>query len=173
MGRDLTALVKGTQQGNAKDAKELVEATQTRLYRFCLLLTGDRPQAEDILQEAYLKAFSAIHTLSQPEAFWGWIFQISRNLFLDSIRSAKPTVSILDHSELEAESPDLAYTITVHQVLSRFESEDRLLLMLVDLEKFTYREAGAALGISEDAVRSRLFRLRKDFLEIWQKLETK
>ncbi len=57
----------------------------------------------------------------------------------------------------------------MQKVLSQFEPEERYLLILVEVEGRSYKEAADILEVSEDAVRSRLFRLRQSFLEKWQK----
>jgi RNA polymerase sigma-70 factor (ECF subfamily) len=168
VGKDL---IDAAKSGDTKAWRELIEATQNRLFRFCLVLCGDPVKAEDLCQEAFLKTFDKLSKLEKPDSFMDWLFRMTRNLYIDQYRVRKET------EELPAEeggaAPQIAEHIAVHQTLSQFEPDDRYLLMLVDMEEYSYKEAGEVLGISEDAVRSRLFRLRKLFVEKYGDPETK
>lgn len=167
MGRDLKDLVTEAVAGDAKAVRQLVEATEKRLFKFCFVLCGDRARAEDLAQEAYLKTLANLKNLKKPEAFMDWLFQVTRNLYIDEVRKWKETTDDLD--SVEAPPSDFADAIAVHQTLSQFEAEDRWLLVLVDMEDYSYREAADILGISEDTVRTRLFRIRKTFVEKFKK----
>lgn len=164
-------LVEAAKGGDRRAWKDLIEATQGRLYRFCLVLCGDPAQAEDLCQQVYLKVYTNLHKLQKNDSFMDWLFRSTRNLFIDELRAKREQpVEVTDDMMTGGEiSPHLE----VHQVLSQFKTEDRLLLVLVDMEEHSYKDAGLILGISEDAVRSRVFRLRKEFLEKWQGRETK
>jgi RNA polymerase sigma factor (sigma-70 family) len=81
-------------------------------------------------------------------------------------------------TSLENENPevlgiddrDFAQLLAIQQVLSHFEPDDRWLLLMVDLEGQTYKEAAQALRVTEDTVRTRIFRLRQKFAEIMSKV---
>lgn len=167
MGRPLKELVEAAAAGDPKAVRELVEATQGRIFKFCLVLCGDAARAEDLAQDAYLKALANLKSLKKPEAFIDWLFRLTRHLYIDEVRKQKETVAELD--DIPDTKPEHSDVIAVHQTLSQFEPDDRWLLVLVDLEDYSYKEAGDILGISEDAVRTRLFRLRKAFIEKFKK----
>jgi RNA polymerase sigma-70 factor (ECF subfamily) len=165
-------LVEAAQKGDMKAWRALIEATQSRLYRFCLVLCGDPVRAEDLCQDAYLKTFDQLAKVTKPESFIDWLFRMTKNLYIDSYRRTRETpIEIAD--DRIASTGELSEHLAVHQVLSQFEPPDRLLLILVDMEEYSYAEAAGLMGISEDAVRSRLFRLRQEFSKKWQNLETK
>lgn len=175
MGRDLADTVTAAAAGDQAAVKQLVEAVQNRLYKFCLVLYGDPSRAEDLSQEALLKALGSLNKLKQPAAFMDWLFRMTRNIYIDEVRRRRredPTENeILDQHA--AHTPEVADILAVHRVLSHFEAEDRWLLVLVDMEDYSYGAAAEVLGISESAVKSRLFRLRKEFVEKWNARATK
>jgi RNA polymerase sigma-70 factor (ECF subfamily) len=163
-------LIEAARSGDPEALRVLIEATQSRLYRFCLILCGDPVRAEDLCQDAYVKTFDSLKNLKEPNAFIDWLFRLTRNLYIDGVRKAREQVELSeDDVSIHGE---LAEPLAVHQILSQFDPEDRWLLLLVDMEGYSYGEAAKWLGISEDAVRSRLFRLRKEFLRKWQGRET-
>jgi RNA polymerase sigma-70 factor (ECF subfamily) len=165
-------LIESAQKGDMKAWRALVEATQSRLYRFCLVMCGDAVRAEDLCQDAYIKAFSHLSKITKPESFVDWLFRVTKNLYIDSYRRDREIPSAVSEEEM-ATSGELSEHLAVHEVLSHFEPEDRLLLILIDMEEYSYAEAAQLMAISEDAVRSRIFRLRQEFLKKWQSPETK
>jgi RNA polymerase sigma-70 factor (ECF subfamily) len=172
MGRVLNQeLIEAAKRGDQKALRALVEATQSRLFRFSLVLCGNAARAEDLCQDVYIKMFDNLAKVDQPEAFMSWLFRLTRNLYIDQTRKWSEEPASVEAPETAA--PENAEYFAVHEILSRFEPDDRWLLTLVDMEGYSYREAGDLLGVSEDTVRSRLFRLRKEFLEKWRGSETK
>lgn len=172
MGRPLGKdLIDAAKAGDTKAWRELIEATQNRLYKFCLVLCGDPVRAEDLCQDAFLKTFDKLSKLENPDSFVDWLFRMTKNLYIDGLRSRRETEPLPD-DEVQSH-PQLAEHLAVHETLSQFEPEDRYLLLLVDMEEYSYREAADVLGITEDSVRSRLFRLRKAFVEKFTAGETK
>ena len=167
----ISELVAKAAKGDRAAFGDLIEATQNRLFRFAITLCGDRNLAEDLCQEAFIKAHGNLSSLSNPNAFVDWLFQITKNLYLDLCRSKSSKMASLDDeengimAEAASEGGDMGDILAIRKALSQFEPEDRCLLVLVDLEERTYQEAAEILGITEDAVRTRLFRLRKAFIE--------
>lgn len=173
MGRLLDKnIVINARGGDPKAVRALVEATQTRLFKFCLVLTGDKARAEDLTQETLVKALDSLHKLNKPEAFIDWLFRIARNQMIDEARRHHETPTAPEDLDEPSTGPMAEY-LSVHETLSQFEPEDRHLILLIDMEEYTYKEAADALGLTEDTVRSRIFRLRKEFAEKWQARETK
>ncbi|HUP57079.1 MAG TPA: RNA polymerase sigma factor [Bdellovibrionota bacterium] len=159
-------------RGDGPGLVALVDAVQPRLYRFCMFLTGDRQRAEDLCQESLVKAIENLAKLREPGQFLSWLFKMAKNEFLDQKRSARnresETIDDLTGEEgIRSDAlkldPNQQTLAEVHEALSRLESEDRLLLILVDMEERSYAEAAEIIGITEAALRSRLHRARKEF----------
>ena len=165
-------LIAAAQKGDIVAWRRLIESSQSRLFRFCVVLCGDPLRAEDLCQEAFLRAFASLDQLKDSQSFMDWLFRMTRNLFIDGLRKAREIPTTAEAVE-ESAGPEFQEHLAVHQTLSQFEPEDRLLLLLVDMEGHSYGEAAEILGATEAAVRSRLFRLRREFLEKWRGGETK
>ena len=163
------AKVHRAKTGDRAAANDLIQSAQDRVYRFCLRLTSNPTTAEDILQESLIQALQNLDKLREPGAFLSWVFQIARNCFLGQIRKRKNEVQGVSSEELEAipdhNSTNLDDRILVGQGLDELEPDDRAILLLVDSEGLSYREVADMVGVSENALRSRLHRARQRFLK--------
>ncbi len=77
-------------KGNQDAFEEIVTLFQHRLYQVCYRMLGNAQEAEDIAQEAFVRAYINIHTFDQKRKFSTWLFRIATNLCIDRIRKKKP-----------------------------------------------------------------------------------
>jgi len=160
------------------------------LYRLAVKLTGDRTAAEDLVQEAYLKALTAFATLRDPGRVKPWLFQILSRLVADSHRGEGrgiPAVSVEDLDtfslyDLVWEEDPMPYSDHLHDdFLAQFHDEEvraallalprayRVPLVLVYTEELSYQELAETLGCPVGTVMSRLHRGRKILeRELWE-----
>lgn len=149
----------------------LIDLTQNHLFRFCYYLCGNKNLAEDLCQDTYVKVFENIKSIKEDSSFQAWLFKTARNHFLDHVKSPKNTKTkgIEDVINDIAGSDNHHIVLEVRQCLLQLDQDDRALLLMVDLEGLTYEEAAQALNISLEALKSRVFRARKAFLEKYEK----
>lgn len=147
------------------------------VYRFALSLTRDESDADDVVQDTYLRAYRSWHTYMPGSDCRRWLFTICRNVFLRSRERARPTVE-LDATELDAVAVGSLYTAVVRDsfddvfarldlapaisnALAKIPEPFRSTLIIVDVEDQSYESAAEVLGVPIGTVRSRLFRGRR------------
>lgn len=147
------------------------------VYRFARSLTRDESDAEDVVQETYLRAFRSWKTFQEGTDIRRWLFTIARNVFLRSREKAQREVTLDDDG---AEAVDAAQANEVwlrrgldpilasadlgpaiREALDAIPETFRSAVVLVDLEDQSYEDAAEVLGVPIGTVRSRLFRGRK------------
>lgn len=152
------------------------------VYRFAVSLTRDPTQAEDLVQETYLRAFRSWQTFQPGSDARRWLFTICRNAFLRSLERERHHVST-DDGDLDALSAmqyhanmvgdgtdealarvDLAPALT--RAIAQLNEPFRSAVVLVDVEGQSYEEASEVLGVPIGTVRSRLFRGRRHLQEM-------
>lgn len=160
------------------------------LYRFAVRLTGNGTAAEDLVQETYLKAFTAFPSLRDPVRVRSWLFQILSRLVIDHHRSTRREVPMPSPDELDRfslydliwEEDPMPYSDRLHDdFLARFRDEDvraallalpdvyRVPLVLLYSEEMSYRELAYVLHCPAGTVMSRLHRGRKILeRELWE-----
>lgn len=147
------------------------------VYRFALSLTRDAADADDVVQETFLRAYRSWHTFQPGSDARRWLFTITRNVFLRARERERRHVDLED-GDLEALNTFAAHGQLVRdgsdQILSRIDLAPALrraldeldepfksAVLLVDLEDQSYEAASQILGVPIGTVRSRLFRGRR------------
>ena len=170
-------LVAAARTGDAAAFEELVNRYEGKIFRLTRNITGNREDAEDAMQDAFLKAYTHLLDFKGDSRFYTWLVRIAANEALMRLRKRRPGQFSLDEPiegesdlmprELEEwrPSPEQDYAQTemqniVSDVIDRLEPEYRLVFLLRDFEELSTQETADALGISVPAVKSRLLRAR-------------
>jgi RNA polymerase sigma-70 factor (ECF subfamily) len=164
---DLVKYVLRAQKGDERAISILVEQSQDRLMRFCMYLLGNEELAKDLCQETFIRAMEYLPSLKDPAAYTSWLLKMAKNLFLNQVKSQKSSESVpleeVPDLSLLAELPDQDVVLHIQNALAQLAPEERLLILLVDMEEHTYLEAAEIIGISESDVRNQLHRIRRIF----------
>ena len=146
------------------------------LYNFACWLTQNRQEAEDLVQETYLKALKGFGSFRAGSNFRAWMYRILQNTFLTSRSGlqAKMTEPLEDEAEAayvaSSDTPEaalLAYADrqAVEDALDRLPAIYREVILLCDLEEMSYADIAETVGIPIGTVMSRLSRARKALRE--------
>ncbi|MFI5229328.1 MAG: sigma-70 family RNA polymerase sigma factor [Gemmatimonadales bacterium] len=147
------------------------------VYRFALSLTRDESDADDVVQDTFLRAYRSWHTYMPGSDCRRWLFTICRNVFLRSRERARPTVE-LDATDVDAAAAGSVYATAAREgfedifsrldlapaisdALDKVPEPFRSALIIVDVEDQSYESAAEMLGVPIGTVRSRLFRGRR------------
>jgi RNA polymerase sigma-70 factor, ECF subfamily len=127
-------------------------------------LLGDRDLMDDVLQEAYVKAFKGLPRFRGEAKLGTWLYRIAYNACLDELRRARRSDDLPLTAELPGTSPDpgevAAGREDLARALSALPHDERAAVLLVDAQGFDYRQAARVLGVPEGTVASRLNRAR-------------
>jgi RNA polymerase sigma factor (sigma-70 family) len=157
----------------SSDFEELAVPLLSSVYNFARWLTRNEEDAEDLLQESYMRALRSFDTFEPGSNFRAWLFRILKNNFLDSRVSAQHRHAILCNveepiTELQSDYLD-PYAIVIYRAelcaaraaILQLPVVFREVMVLCDLEEVSYREAADTLSIPIGTVMSRLARARK------------
>lgn len=147
------------------------------MYNFAYKLALDEENAKDLVQETYLKAFRFINSFQQGTNAKAWLFRILKNTFINEYRRISKQPAKVDYNEVENlyNSDDVQADITIDlrsetmqnklgdevtNALNNLAVDFRIIIILCDIEGFTYEEMAKILDIPIGTVRSRLHRAR-------------
>jgi RNA polymerase sigma-70 factor (ECF subfamily) len=167
---DDARLIAATLAGDTAAFGRLVGLYQDRLYNSLVRLVGD--DADDIVQDALVQAYTKLNTFRGNSAFYTWLYRIAFNLAMSHARRSKKPVSLdglkagwgsepTDHQP----APDAGLqrredVELVHSALERLTTEYRTILVLREIDGCHYDEIADILDLPVGTVRSRLFRAR-------------
>ena len=167
------ALVARAQDGGRRAFSELVRRYQAVIYRSCYRILGDREDAKDASQEAFIRAYRKLHTFRGNSAFKTWMLRVAMNVSLNE--RARRKLSRADAASAEAipdpEAPEAEFmrsevVAQTQKALQLVQSKHRAAVVLRDLEGLTYQETAEALEIAEGTARSWVHRGRKQLKEL-------
>lgn len=137
------------------------------LRRYAYALTGNRQQADELVQDCYLRACSRFHLWRSDNKLRPWLFTIMHNLYVNWIRNnARRTdvMSLEDHEQnmsVKAQQEGVVAVAQLTAQLQQLPPEQRELLLMVSLEGLSYKEVAGIMKIPMGTVMSRLGRARE------------
>lgn len=166
-------LVARVLNGEQEAFAELVEAYQTAVFNLTYRMLGNRGEAEDATQEAFLRAYQHIKRYDPSRPFKTWVMSIASNYCIDRLRKRRLTWLSIDeplppHPALNSDTPDPeAATVTnereaaMQELLAELAPDYRAAVVLKYWYDMSYTEIAEALDTTESAIKSRLFRARQ------------
>ena len=184
-GDNEAALVASAKGGNLRSFEELVQRYERKIFRLAQNITQNHEDAQDVVQDAFLKAFSHLDNFQGDSRFYTWLVRIAVNEALMKLRKRRPgQVSLDDNIETEDDvmprevedwgpTPEQRYAQSeLHRILNEaigsLDAGLRIVFQLRDVEEFSTEETAQTLRLSIPAVKSRLLRAR---LKLRQKLD--
>ena len=180
-------LISRALEGDRSAFAELVLRNQDRLFASMMQVTGSPEESEEVVQDAFIRAFVKLDTFQQNSQFFTWLYRIAFNSALTRRRRKKARIS-LDHARENngLEISDVSESVDepmlrdervrmVRQAMTQLTDEHRDILTLREMEENSYEEIAQILEISIGTVRSRLSRARKQLkltLESMQREES-
>jgi len=173
---ELAAVAARARAGEREAFRELIELTTPRIYRLALRVLGDPDEADDVVQETYIRAWGRLEELRDPAAVMGWLSRVARNAARDRLRWWKRRkresfdeagaplarlVTMADSAPLADEALAAAQTgAAVARAVASLPDKHRVVLLLREADGMSYEEIAESLGVAVGTVESRLHRAR-------------
>jgi RNA polymerase sigma-70 factor (ECF subfamily) len=174
---DDAGLLRAHVGGDADAFGELVRRHRDRLWAVALRTLGDREEAADAVQDALISAYRSAERFRGDSAVTTWLHRIVVNACLDRARrrQSRPTVPLPEHESLSTVDnygPDRDTELAVHAGLAQLPAEQRVPLVLLDMQGYSVAEIATMLGVAEGTVKSRCARGRARLAVILGHLRT-
>ena len=170
-------LVQEVRDGRTASFGELVRRYERKAMRIAYRFVSNWATAEDVVQDAFLKAYDNLESFDASRRFGPWLFRIVVNQSLDALRRAKhhreePCASLDKGWVAAGDDPDARLRQQdlhrqVHEVIAEIPTKYRTVLILRDLEGFSCSEIAAIVKRREATVRWRLSQARETFRRLW------
>ncbi len=175
--QDDQQLIRLTLDGQTEAFGHLIRKYQDRLFNGMVHILRNEPEAEDVVQDAFVLAFTKLESFKGKSAFFTWLYRIAYNVAITRIRRRKSTVSIEGKDEtgrldFPDNGPSPADRLEQHeqadqlmQALGRLSEEHRSILVLREMDELDYDAISEILELPIGTVRSRLHRARAQLRE--------
>jgi len=166
-------LVEACKRGDQKAQFELYRLYNAAMYNTTLRIVGDSDDAEDVMQEAFLKAFEKLDTYRGAVSFGAWLKRIVVNKALDFLRLKKEQLSLEDAGEVgemldePIDTGEVEYRAeAIKKAIYDLPEGYRVVLSLILLEGYDHEEVSAILNISNATSRTQYHRAKKRLIEL-------
>jgi RNA polymerase sigma-70 factor (ECF subfamily) len=164
-------IIERCREGEQKAQFQIYKLYYKAMYNTSYRIVNDRMEAEDIMQEAFLKAFDKIHTYSGTVSFGAWLKRIVINHSLDELKKKKIKIDFMEETDLPAgivletkdEINDTEITArieTIHEAINALPDGYRIVLSLYLLEGYDHEEIAEILHMSSSTSRSQYTRAK-------------
>lgn len=151
-----------------EEFKSEVLPVKNKLYRFAKRLLQNAAEAEDTVQEVFLKLWTGKEKIREYRSVEAFAMVITRNLCLDKLKSPRSKSSVLIEPDLRVEekTPDKHFEAKdsiniVHQIIETLPEQQKMIIQLRDVEGYEFEEIAEILNLKLNAVRVNLSRARK------------
>ncbi len=182
-------LLEEARRGNDAAFSRVVEAYRKRILGTIARLIGRPDDVEDVGQEVFLRLYFSLDQLRTPEVFEPWLYRLTVNACYDYLRKRKrrPESRMADLSEQHVTMADAAAAgkkteieearqeirDTVQALLGAVSPEDRILLLLKEVEGLSVKELEQIYHVKENALKVRLFRARQRVIKAFERSEAR
>ena len=171
-------LIEACKRGDQKAQFELYRLYNAAMYNTTLRIVRDPDDAEDVMQEAFLKAFAKLKSYRGEVSFGAWLKRIVVNKALDFLRLKKERISIDEVGEIEEPEDENAGTIehayskeVIRKAILALPEGYRIVLSLILLEGYDHEEVSGILNIPNATSRTQYHRAKKKLIELMKKMK--
>jgi RNA polymerase sigma-70 factor, ECF subfamily len=170
--------LRAAKQGNQEAIAAIIETYQRPVFNLCYRMLGNRMEAEDIAQEALIKAITKLHLFDPSYSFKPWVLRIASNTCIDCLRRRKPEPSLDDMGEdgawewFPGHSPNPEHEVMkqeqqsqVQDAVAQLQPLDRTVVALFYWEGLSYADISEVTDLTVSAIKSRLYRARRAMAE--------
>lgn len=170
--------IRQLKNGDQNAFAEIVEFYKDKVFQICYRMLGNRHEAEDIAQEAFIRAYVNIHSYDLNKKFSTWLYRIATNLSIDRIRKKKPDYyldaelagsdGLTMYSQVAADvalPEDELETMELQELIQgeilKLPDKYRSVIVLKYIEEFSLKEIGEILDLPVGTVKTRIHRGRE------------
>ncbi|QFT90741.1 ECF RNA polymerase sigma factor SigW [Bacillus sp. THAF10] len=177
MEQDDLYYVDSVLKGNKQAYSFIINRYKNRLYAVILRMVKNPDDAQDLVQECFIKAYEQLAKYDQKGSFPGWLYRVSVNHCMDYFRKKKLEMVEFseDHGGVNV-TPEIAYLqkekyMHLEKLLAHLSKEDRLIILLKYTKDLTYEEIGQLLEIPVQSVANKIHRAKKKMREKMEQKE--
>jgi RNA polymerase sigma-70 factor (ECF subfamily) len=180
----LVQLIEDAQKGNITAFEKIVKYHQSYAYAIAFRFLCDEDDAEDVVQESFIRIWNHLHDFDSRMKFTTWMYKIVVNLCYDKAKSNKRKMSLfakwndnsskgdyIENTDIERDLTNKETAALIKRIADELSEKQRMIFLLRDIQDLTIEEVGEITGMSESAIKTNLFYARQNIKKKLAKLE--
>lgn len=184
MSESEKSLLKKAKSGDVEAFEKLIEEHQGKVFNIAYRMIGNFDDAHDMAQEVFIRVYRSLATFKEQASFSTWIYRITKNVCLDELRKRKNKNILYIDEDIKLDEGDISRQLesqdetpeiqlerkelksTIKKAIDALQHDHRLVVILRDIQGFSYEEISKILDCPEGTVKSRINRARKSLRDI-------
>ncbi|AWB43724.1 RNA polymerase subunit sigma [Paenibacillus sp. CAA11] len=159
-------IVDQVKAGSTQSFEILIHAFEKQIYRYCYCILKSREEAEDAVQDVFIKVYQDIQLYQRQVSFSAWLHKVAYHQCLDRIRKQSRWQRLILHYKEQQPAQYVKDTNPdIDQMLNQLNTEERNLLLLKVVEQYSFEEIGQIMDVKPATLRKKYERLRKKLIQ--------
>jgi len=180
----LVQLIEDAQKGNITAFEKIVTYHQSYAYAIAFRFLCDEDDAEDVVQESFIRIWNHLHDFDSKMKFTTWMYKIVVNLCYDKAKSNKRRMSVfarlndnfsqddcIENTDIERDLTNKETVALIKHIADGLSEKQRMIFLLRDIQDLTIEEVAVITGMSESAIKTNLFFARQNIRKKLARLE--
>ena len=180
----LVQLIEDAQKGDVTAFKKIVKCHQSYAYAIAFRFFCDEDDAEDVVQESFIRIWNHLHDFDSKMKFTTWMYKIVVNLCYDKAKSNKRRMSVfarlndnfsqddcIENTDIERDLTNKETVALIKHIADGLSEKQRMIFLLRDIQDLTIEEVAVITGMSESAIKTNLFFARQNIRKKLARLE--
>lgn len=159
---DVEYVVEQVKLGDKQGYTIIINRFQKQIYLYCYYLLGNKEDAEDAVQDIFIKGFENIDKFTNNVSYSAWLYKIAYNHCINLIKRRNRFYNVLkQYKNQESQVHEPLYTEIIHELLDQLNLEERHILLLRAVEEYSFEEISIIMDIKTATIRKKYERIRK------------
>nr|WP_157283059.1 RNA polymerase sigma factor [Paenibacillus assamensis] len=165
----IEAIVEQVKAGEVQAYKSIMIQFDRQMYTYCYYILKNHAETEDAVQEIFIRAYEHLHQYTRQVSFSAWLYKMAYHHLMNIKKKQSRWFKLIERCEEEVQ-PMPSQTLSqhepvIHELLTHLTSEERHILLLKSVEKYTFEEISEILELKPATVRKKYERLRHKLIE--------
>ncbi len=184
INQDEKELLEKSKNGDIEAFEKLIERYQKKVFNMAFRIIGNHDDASELAQEVFIRIFKSIKTFKEESSFSTWVYRITTNICLDELRKRKNRKIVYLDDDIKSEDGEMKRQLedtrptpeaaaeknevkrVVESAIQALSDEHRTVIVMRDLQGFSYEEIASIIKCPEGTVKSRINRARQALRDI-------
>lgn len=163
---DIEAIVAEVQAGDKQAYQAILTHFERKMYTYCYYILKNHADTEVAVQEIFIRAFEHLHQYNRQASFSAWLYKVAYHHLINMKKKKSRWLRLIERCKEQQPAPEISrHETVVSELLTYLTAEERHILLLKAVERYTFEEISEIMGLKSDTIRKKYQRLRAKLME--------